>query len=68
MINQIHELKKYEIMDNNFIKITESIKTLNDSMLITERINGFIIKPGDDISNLYQDIKDLCSTIWYNYR
>jgi hypothetical protein len=55
---------KIEIIENNFIQIRKANIILKDGVEINRSFTRYVLKPGDDVSNEEQKIKDIANILW----
>lgn len=64
MYNEIKRIDRVEIINGSIIQVREVTIITKDDVEIARTYHRWCFNPGDDISEMPQEVKDISSIVW----
>lgn len=64
MYNEIKQLDRIEIINGTHIQVREVTVITKDDVEIAKTYHRWSFAPGDDISSMPQEVKDIAAVVW----
>lgn len=63
-LSETKVIDQISVTDENVVLVRETTKILKDDVIVSESYHRWLLKPGDDVTDMPEKVKKICNLVW----